>query len=1145
METLTDLPGTVLGDVWRIGRLLGAGGMGAVFAAEHTDSGEHVALKIVLPDRLDDGGTLLPRFLREARLAARIQHPHVVRVVGTGRWGPERDRYYLAMEKIDGLSLGDLVDAPMSDGVVVGIACQVLEALRHVHARSILHRDVKPDNVLVTRSPDGTLHTKVTDFGIAAAMGETAGTRLTQEGSALGTPAYMAPEQALAVQVDSPQIDLYPVGIMMYRMLTGKLPFEGSLTRIMYAKVSEEPPVPVRRDGTELAPALSAAIRTLMARKPEQRFAVAADALAALAPLARPPVLGLEAWEAAGGRTGTDGPQSLLGEAPTLALGGLGPSLPAEVLWGRGPEMAVLREIAREVEEGVGRVALVLGAPGIGKSRLADAFAIEMSEAGRFRVLRSSFHAAAGGVETLRAAVDRLFGTVGRSREHVGEVVRESLRQTGDEDEKEASDLVAFLRPAGADLLEGADARGRRFALVLRLLRRIARLRPILVAVDDLDAGGSDSAAFVEYLLFEADFEPFPMMILGTSRVGARSREFRDGLVRTDRFEGQGRRLIELGPIPTDAMVEGLVRDRGLTEADAEAVAARSEGSPLFAEHLQRGEDGIETQAATSATRNTELPSALRRVLEASLAEQLADAPDPDALKDLLLRLAVLGSRTAVELLEGMLEGEPSAAPMDDLLDALLDRGLLVEIAHGRTELLVFQQSLLREALIAGASRRRLRKLHRRAADVREAEDAEGMAGLIGDHRDESGDPEAAVPWWLRGMAREVAAGDIGRGARWGQRALDTMGADDPRSIATAIELGRLHLDAADLDAAIAVLAPVVQGTDTDAALVAGDVLAEVYENQGAGELWRGLLDRLEARVDDGSDIGHRALARAQSLWLNTQVAPLEGRVAAERSLVGAAPGLETQRGAQRLAFACMLAGDADASEAAARLSLEHAGDSAALRARSLRTLALALGTGGKFDEATRLARQELELVRRTGQQARVPIALADLGFALAAVGDTEGARHQFQDSMRTARRLGMEGPALYAEFQLITVALTEGRTEGIIEAIDEHTARAVESGITLVTLAGQPIRAWLAANEGRPDDAVQLLRDLNFMRDYPVFHHVGHCLEGVGRRLAESSASSAAAATVLTEAVAFWERAQNGFQASKCRELLEEVKKT
>ena len=119
--SLQQLVGSRLADRYWVDSLIGAGGMGAVYKA--TGPAGEVALKIVLPDRLADGGTIVPRFLREARLAARIEHAHVVRTLDFGRWGPDRDRYYLAMELVDGLPLGDLMDLPLPVGVSVALMC--------------------------------------------------------------------------------------------------------------------------------------------------------------------------------------------------------------------------------------------------------------------------------------------------------------------------------------------------------------------------------------------------------------------------------------------------------------------------------------------------------------------------------------------------------------------------------------------------------------------------------------------------------------------------------------------------------------------------------------------------------------------------------------------------------------------------------------------------------------------------------------------------------------------------------------------------------------------------------------------------------------------------------------------------------------
>ena len=1144
MDPLRELPGTVLAERYRVGELLGRGAMGAVFRATPIEGGAEVAVKIVLPDRLEESDTLVPRFLREARLAQRIEHRHAVRVLDFGRWGPDRERYYLAMELVEGLSLGDLLDAPMDVGTAVGLACQILEALAHVHARGILHRDVKPDNVLVERHDDSRLLAKVGDFGIAAALGDAQSTKLTAEGVAIGTPAYMAPEQALADRVDAPAADLYPVGVVLYRLLSGRLPFEGPLARVMFAKVTEEPPPAVRRDGGPLPPPLAAAIARLLARRAENRYAVAADALADLRPLAAEPRLDGPAWVASGGAgSSAGGPGAVADTVDVVPLPGRARGLP---LVGREAELAALEQVVREVEQGAGRVVMIRGEPGMGATRLAEQVAVGLAESGRFSVVRATFYESVGGIESLRVAVERLFGTSGRPVAEVERLVREFLRMHGEEDDREAGELMAFLRPsADRPDLDSPDARGRRYALLLRLMRRLAKERPVVVLIDDIHAGGSDSAAFLEYLLFEIDFEPLPMLFLGTVQATARSRDFELGLARSDRFEGEGRRLVQLGPVGVEPLKQGLV-DGGLLSPEAAAIVARrSGGNPLYAVHLARGGDegvaGISTRGTRTSDPTSDLPDVLRRLLEASLEEQLADAADPRMLRELLARLAVLGVRVRVDELEAMAEGEPWADRLDDLLDYLLDAGTLRDDLVGGTEVVAFNRGLARDAVLLGLPGRRLRRLHRRAADIRQRAGDDARAGAIGDHLEGAGDVAAAIDPWLRAMAWSMATGDLGRSAQWGRKAIDAMGPGDARRPDAQIRLGRLLLDAGDLEGACETLAAVIEADDVDLALVAGDVLGEVYENGGRGDAWEQLLDRMQERSVHAGPSGLRAFARARALWLNTQVDPDEGKAAAKLALDGAEPGLEVQRGAQRLAFACMLHGDGEAAVSAARLSLEHAGERADLKARALRTLALALVNSGRAAESLEAATEELELVRRTGQAARVPVALADVGYAHEGLGDRAVARGFHEESRRTARHLGMEGHALFCDFRLISCDLFEGRTAGVRAAIDAYSDAAMQSGLTLIAWARRPMLAWLAANEGRFDDAWSTMEQLDFLRGHPTFHHVGDCLQGMGERFAASTERSAQAQgrRLLEEAEQFWLRAGNPVEAARVHALL------
>ena len=178
---------------YRVVCLLGRGGMGAVYLAVDVQTNHQIALKVM---RIDpDSPDLAGRFLRGARLSRRVRHPHVIPTASMGQWGDPIQGHYMVMQYFDALSLRDILDVGLPPGAVCTLMSQVLSALAHIHALGVLHRDIKPDNIMVSRLSDGTLHTKLTDFGIAASLSQDM--NVTEDGSGImvGTPAYMAPEQ--------------------------------------------------------------------------------------------------------------------------------------------------------------------------------------------------------------------------------------------------------------------------------------------------------------------------------------------------------------------------------------------------------------------------------------------------------------------------------------------------------------------------------------------------------------------------------------------------------------------------------------------------------------------------------------------------------------------------------------------------------------------------------------------------------------------------------------------------------------------------------------------------------------------------------------------------------------------------------------
>ena len=260
---------TMVDGRYRVLNRIGSGGMADVWCADDTQLGRKVALKLLHP-RFAADDEFVERFRREASSAAGLQHPNVVGIFDRGEWD---GNYYIAMEYLPGRSLKQLVrdHGALDPALAVSLVVQVLKAARFAHRRGIVHRDIKPHNVIV----DEEGRAKVTDFGIARA----GASDMTETGSIMGTAQYLSPEQAQGKPVDA-RSDLYSIGVLLYELLTGRVPFDGDSPVTIALKHVSEDPVPPGQLNPAVSPALDAVVMRAMAKDPAQRFQDA-DAFAA------------------------------------------------------------------------------------------------------------------------------------------------------------------------------------------------------------------------------------------------------------------------------------------------------------------------------------------------------------------------------------------------------------------------------------------------------------------------------------------------------------------------------------------------------------------------------------------------------------------------------------------------------------------------------------------------------------------------------------------------------------------------------------------------------------------------------------------------------------------------------------------------
>jgi tetratricopeptide (TPR) repeat protein len=719
--------GTLLNARYRLEAEIGGGGMGVVYRAHDTLLDRPVAVKVLSAPELGTEGRA--RLLREARAAAGLNHPNIVTVYDAGeaqmpdRADPAGPVPFIVMELVEGQSLHDRRPGSLEE--TVSIARQVCAALEHAHARGIVHRDLKPENVLLALDPraEGGGLAKLVDFGLARSMAS----RLTSEGTLVGTAFYLAPELALGRAYDG-RADLYALGVMLYELTTGRLPFLADDPLAVISQHLHAPPVPPRARDGDIPPALDALILHLLSKDLQDRPASAAEVLVALN---APHILDREA-------------------TPTRELSVL-ERIERGRLVAREQELAEARAAWRKASAGEGGMLLVSGEPGIGKTRLVRELCTEVQVAGD-RVLVGECYAEGGApYEPFAQILRRAF------RDGAGEQLAAALPDFVLAD---LLTLAPSLRLRFPDVppnpsLDAKAEQQRLFESLVAFCQALCEGAPLLLVLEDAHWADSGSLALLRHLARRTRRQP--LLLVATYREVEldQTRPFQEVLLDLNRERLATRlRLLRLDREGTCDLLAALFAEE-ITPEFLAGIYRETEGNPFFVEEVCKAlvESGQVTFVDGAWDRpgmeELEIPQSVRVAIQSRVAKM------PPDCQEMLHLAAVLGREFEFETLL-----KASGAGEEGLIEALecaCRAQLAQEVRAGRDVVFAFTHALIPATLYEEVSTLRRRRLHRRAAAAIERlhpDDFEALAY----HYTQAGDEERALAAHRQAGERAAAA---------------------------------------------------------------------------------------------------------------------------------------------------------------------------------------------------------------------------------------------------------------------------------------------------------------------------------------------------------------------------------------------------
>jgi ABC-type oligopeptide transport system substrate-binding subunit len=754
---VSEIVGTLLNERYRLDAEIGRGGMAIVYRAHDTTLKRDVAVKVV-SEAAALGTEGRARLLHEARAAASLNHPNIVSVYDAG----EADGLpFIIMELVEGESVHDRRPEALEE--IVAIARQVCAALEYAHAHEVVHRDLKPENVLL--AVDGSV--KLTDFGLARPVAS----RVTSEGTIMGTVFYLAPELALGHHFDG-RADLYALGVMLYELTTGRLPFIADDPLAVISQHLHAPVVPPRAKRTDIPPALDALIVRLLSKAPDDRPASAAEVLRALG---QPDILDKDAIPSA--------------EVSVLER------IERGRMVGREQEMQEARALWNRTLSGEGQMLLISGEPGIGKTRLVRELVTQAEVSGGQALVGISYAEGGTPYAPFRQIIREVLGNGFGEKLGLPNLVLADLLN-----------LAPELRSRYPDLLENPRAapqaeQQRLFENLLIFHTVLSGYAPLLVVLEDAHWADSGTLSLLRYLARHTRRQRVMIVATYHEVEEDQARPLHEVLLDLNRERLATRlKLARLGREETAELLSVLF-DRDVSPEFSDGLYRETEGNPFFIEEVAKElvesgklyyEDG-----RWHRPRMAELgiPQSVRVAIQSRVGKL-----PPDSQETLHLA-AILGREFDFDTL-----AQASEQDEDTLLDALerAERAQLIEeVSTEGGGTFAFLHRLIPTTLVEGLRILQRRRLHRRAAAAIETLNAGDFEALAYQY-DQAGEVERATHYLLQAGDRARALYACQEAIVHYERALVLLKAqgEQERAARTLMKLGLVYTAAFQPDKA-------------------------------------------------------------------------------------------------------------------------------------------------------------------------------------------------------------------------------------------------------------------------------------------------------------------------------------------------------